>query len=59
MHDPNLAARYADQLAWLADGSLLAQDTPAVTMTPAIIQTCLGIEVEVMRPVGRPPYAMA
>ncbi|GAC1322318.1 MAG: heme ABC transporter ATP-binding protein [Collimonas sp.] len=58
MHDPNLAARYADQLAWLADGALLVQDTPALTMTPHIVRTCLGIEVEVIRQAGKPPFAM-
>jgi iron complex transport system ATP-binding protein len=59
MHDPNLAARYADQLAWLAHGTLLAQDTPGVSMTPALVQACLGIEVEVIRQSGKPPFAMA
>ncbi|MEO6918872.1 MAG: heme ABC transporter ATP-binding protein [Collimonas sp.] len=58
MHDPNLAARYADQLAWLANGTLLVQDTPALTMTPHIVRTCLGIDVEVVRQSGKPPYAM-
>jgi iron complex transport system ATP-binding protein len=58
MHDPNLAARYADQLAWLADGALLVQDTPALSMTPDIVRTCLGIEVEVVRQAGKPPFAM-
>ncbi|WP_211442063.1 ATP-binding cassette domain-containing protein [Collimonas humicola] len=58
MHDPNLAARYADQLAWLADGALLVQDTPALSMTPDIVRTCLGIEVEVVQQAGKPPFAM-
>ena len=58
MHDPNLAARYADQLAWLADGTLLVQDTPALTMTPHIVRACLGIDVEVIRQNGKPPFAM-
>jgi iron complex transport system ATP-binding protein len=58
MHDPNLAARYADQLAWLADGTLLIQDTPALTMTPHIVRTCLGIDVEIVRQAGKPPFAM-
>ncbi|MFC5475134.1 ATP-binding cassette domain-containing protein [Paraherbaspirillum soli] len=58
MHDPNLAARYADQIAWLADGDLLAQGSPATTMTPDLVQACLGIKVEVVRQPGRPPFAM-
>ncbi len=58
MHDPNLAARYADQLAWLANGTLLAQDTPDITMTPELISDSLGIDVEVMRQTGKPPYAV-
>jgi len=58
MHDPNLAARYADQLAWLADGTLLVQDTPALSMTPHVVRTCLGIDVEVIRQAGKPPFAM-
>ncbi|KAF3996951.1 ATP-binding cassette domain-containing protein [Glaciimonas immobilis] len=59
MHDPNLAARYADQLAWLANGTLLAQDAPYITMTPSNFKACLGIEVEVIKHAGKPPYAMA
>lgn len=58
MHDPNLAARYADQLAWLADGALLVQDTPALSMTPHVVRACLGIDVEVIRQSGKPPFAM-
>lgn len=58
MHDPNLAARYADQLAWLADGTLLVQDTPALSMTPQVVRACLGIDVEVIRQSGKPPFAM-
>ena len=59
MHDPNLAARYADQLAWLANGTLLAQDTPATTMTTQLFKTCLGIDVDITRQAGKPPFAMA
>lgn len=58
MHDPNLAARYADQLAWLADGALLVQDTPALTMTPQVVGACLGMDVEIIRQAGKPPFAM-
>lgn len=58
MHDPNLAARYADQLAWLADGTLLVQDTPALSMTPQVVRACLGLDVEVIRQSGKPPFAM-
>ncbi|WP_211462985.1 ATP-binding cassette domain-containing protein [Collimonas silvisoli] len=58
MHDPNLAARYADQLAWLADGTLLVQDTPTLSMTPHVVRTCLGIDVEVILQAGKPPFAM-
>lgn len=57
MHDPNLAARYADQIAWLADGTLLAQDTPAITMTPETVKACLGIEVDVIKQFGKAPFA--
>lgn len=58
MHDPNLAARYADEIAWLANGTILIQDTPAITMTSQTVEACLGIEVEVIKPLGKPPFAM-
>lgn len=58
MHDPNLAARYADQLAWLANTTLLAQDTPNITMTPDLIETCLGIKVDIVHTSGKPPFAI-
>ncbi len=59
MHDPNLAARYIDQLAWLADRTLLVQDTPALTMTSPIVKACLDIDVAVIRPTGKPPFCDA
>lgn len=58
MHDPNLAARYADQIAWLADGAMLVQDTPTITMTPETVDACFGIQVEVIKQTGKPPFAM-
>ncbi|MGB7194619.1 MAG: hypothetical protein WBD81_14290 [Collimonas pratensis] len=53
----DLAARYADQ-ARLADGTLLVQDTPALTMTSHIVRTCLGSEVEVVQQAGKSPFAL-
>lgn len=48
VHDPNLAARYADAIALLADGTLIAQGTPREIMQPALIERCFGFAVRML-----------
>lgn len=48
VHDPNLAARYADTIALLADGTIIAQGTPRDIMQPALIERCFGFAVRML-----------
>ncbi|PQV54735.1 heme ABC transporter ATP-binding protein [Paraburkholderia sp. BL21I4N1] len=48
VHDPNLAARYADAIALLADGTIIAQGTPREIMQPALIERCFGFAVRML-----------
>ncbi|MFM0206319.1 heme ABC transporter ATP-binding protein [Paraburkholderia sediminicola] len=48
VHDPNLAARYADTIALLAEGSIIAQGTPRDIMQPALIERCFGFAVRML-----------
>ncbi|MEP7200341.1 MAG: ABC transporter ATP-binding protein, partial [Chloroflexota bacterium] len=47
LHDLNLAALYADWLALLRDGELLALDTPANVLTPSLLQRAYDVAVVV------------
>jgi len=49
LHDLNLAALYADRIALLSRGELLAVDTPAAVLTPALLQTAYDVPVIVSR----------
>ncbi|MDF3085742.1 heme ABC transporter ATP-binding protein [Burkholderia sola] len=56
VHDPNLAARHADTIAMLADGTIVAQGTPRDVMTPAHIARCYGFAVKMVETGdGTPP----
>jgi iron complex transport system ATP-binding protein len=48
VHDPNLAARYADAIALLADGTIIAQGAPRDIMQPALIERCFGFAVRML-----------
>lgn len=48
VHDPNLAARYADAMALLADGTIIAQGTPRDVMRPALFERCFGFAVRML-----------
>ncbi|MFL9883523.1 heme ABC transporter ATP-binding protein [Paraburkholderia agricolaris] len=48
VHDPNLAARYADAIALLADGTIIAQGSPHDIMQPALIERCFGFAVRML-----------
>ncbi|KUY60576.1 heme ABC transporter ATP-binding protein [Burkholderia sp. RF2-non_BP3] len=56
VHDPNLAARHADTIAMLADGTIVAQGAPRDVMTPAHIAQCYGFAVKMVETGdGSPP----
>lgn len=56
VHDPNLAARHADTIAMLADGTIVAHGTPRDVMTPAHIAQCYGFSVKMVETGdGAPP----
>ncbi|WP_175697754.1 heme ABC transporter ATP-binding protein [Burkholderia ambifaria] len=56
VHDPNLAARHADTVAMLADGTIIAHGTPRDVMTPAHIAQCYGFAVKMVETGdGAPP----
>lgn len=48
VHDPNLAARYADAIALLTDGTIIAQGAPRDIMQPALIERCFGFAVRML-----------
>ncbi|WP_409362220.1 heme ABC transporter ATP-binding protein [Burkholderia sp. Bp8977] len=56
VHDPNLAARHADTIAMLADGTIVAQGAPRDVMTPGHIAQCYGFAVRMVETGdGAPP----
>jgi iron complex transport system ATP-binding protein len=56
VHDPNLAARHADTIALLADGTIVAHGTPRDVMTPSHIAQCYGFAVKMVETGdGAPP----
>lgn len=48
LHDLNLAALYADQIAILKDGKIQTYGEPQATLSPAHIQQAFAVDVEVM-----------
>ncbi|MBB3997641.1 ABC transporter ATP-binding protein [Aureimonas pseudogalii] len=48
LHDLNLACRYADNLLVVADGTLRASGPPRSLVTPDLIGSVYGVEVEVL-----------
>ena len=49
LHDLNLAARYADRVALLVDGRILATGTPRQVLTPELISSAYHMEVQVVQ----------
>jgi heme transport system ATP-binding protein len=47
LHDLNLAARYADRIVLLKQGSLITAGTPTAVLTPERIANCFGIDAVV------------
>lgn len=56
LHDPNMAARYCDELIALKQGRLLTRGTPAEIMRGEVLKDIFGVEMGVLEhPVtGRP-----
>ncbi len=46
LHDLNLAARYADRMAMLRQGRMMALAAPGEALQPAPLQAVFGVEVE-------------
>ena len=55
LHDINLAMRFADRVALLSKGQLLAVGTPDTVLTPEKIEQAYQIRVRVMALNGGPP----
>ena len=47
LHDIQLAARYADRLIWMKDGRIVADGSPALTLTTERLADIYGIEARV------------
>ncbi len=52
LHDLNLAAAYADRIAVLKDGRLIALDTPAAVLQPALIKRVFAMTARVLAQPG-------
>lgn len=48
LHDPALAARFADRLIWLKQGRIVSQGTPAETLTRDTLEQVYDINAEVV-----------
>jgi len=59
LHDLNLVALYADQVALIADGGVVAEGTPATVLTAEHLQRAYGVPIAVGRhPVYGTPLVM-
>ena len=47
LHEPELAARYADRLVWLKAGQIVADGKPSDTLTPEIMAEVYEVETEI------------
>jgi iron complex transport system ATP-binding protein len=48
LHDVNLAAQYADRIALLKGGRLIAEGSPRAVLTPEQLETCYGVQAVVL-----------
>jgi iron complex transport system ATP-binding protein len=59
LHDLNLAARYADRLVFMKDGSMVADGAPTELMREALIEDVFGISCRVIEdPVHQRPLCI-
>jgi iron complex transport system ATP-binding protein len=59
LHDLNLAARFADRLAVLSHGRLVADGPPSAVLSPAVLREVWGIDAEIRRdPATGQPYLL-
>ncbi|PLZ03698.1 heme ABC transporter ATP-binding protein [Burkholderia sp. WAC0059] len=58
LHDLNLASRYADTIALLANGRIVAHGTPYDVLTPDHVQTCFQFPVRRIENAGPHLYVM-
>lgn len=47
LHDITLAARYADRIVWMSEGEIVAEGSPAETMTPDRLAAVYGVRARV------------
>ena len=47
MHEPALAARFADRLIWMKDGRIIASGTPSDTLTSEMMAEVYGVRASV------------
>ncbi|MBX3536675.1 MAG: ATP-binding cassette domain-containing protein [Chelatococcus sp.] len=60
LHDVNMAARFCDEILALHTGRLIARGTPAEIMTPEILKTIYGLDMEILsHPSNGHPVAFA
>ena len=58
LHEIALAARFADRIAWMRDGRLLAEGPARSALSAEALGKCYGIEAEVEWRNGRPIVAL-
>lgn len=47
LHEPELAARFADRLIWMKSGKIIADGTPKATLTPETLNQVYDVEAQV------------
>jgi iron complex transport system ATP-binding protein len=52
LHDPNLAAAYADRIAIVQDGRVVVDAAPETALEPALLSEVFGLPVKVIQPDG-------
>jgi len=59
LHDPNLAADFADRLVYIVDGEVLASGTPKDMLNPTILKQVYGVEYTLMHhPEDQRPFVL-
>lgn len=59
MHDINLASAYADRIALMRDGEVVAVDSPQAVINVPLLEEVFGIELTVLEhPVYKTPFVV-